>query len=57
MGYSYYSITITMGDLDQAESIQSAVDVGLLTLTDGSVSVMSMAASDASLLEQGYAKK
>lgn len=57
MGYSYYSVTITMDDLDQVENVQSAVDAGLLSMTDGSASVMSMAASDASLLEQGYAKK
>lgn len=57
MGYSYYSVTITMDDLNQVENIQSAVDAGFLTLTDGGASVMSMAASDASLLEQGYAKK
>lgn len=57
VGYSYYSVTVTMDDLDQVENIQSAVDAGLLTLTDGGASVMSMAASDASLLEQGYAKK
>lgn len=57
MGYSYYSVTVTMDDLDQVENIQAAVNAGLLSMTHGSASVMSMAASDAILLEQGYAKK
>lgn len=57
IGYSYYSMTVTIRDLDQSENLQSAVSAGLLTLTDNSATVMSMSATEEGLLAQGYVKK
>lgn len=56
IGYSYYSMTVTMRDLDELENIQAAVEAGLLTV-DGTDSLMSMSATESALLAQGYIKK
>lgn len=54
--YSYYSLTVTMRDLDELENIHAAVSAGLLTV-DGTDSQMSMSSTESALLAQGYIKE
>lgn len=57
MGYSYYSATMTLQDLDQSANLQAASAAGALTLDNENAASISISKMEAYLLAQGYVKK
>lgn len=54
-GTNFYSYTITIRNLDQLDNLRAAVNAGLI-IVDGDDQI-SLSATDASLIDQGYIKK
>lgn len=57
MGYSYYSVAMTLQDLDQTANLRAASAAGALTLDNENADIISMSKMEASLLAQGFIKK